>query len=468
MATLTLQFGQYGNQLGPAFFATMMDYLQRSGSGTDATPWFGQTSDGSIYAKALMIDMEPKAILKSCLGKNDVISGRFHYNARSAIFGQSGSGNNWAHGYMEHGPRELAKILEGIRKYTEELSTYIDGFFGILSLAGGTGSGLGSYVVSHIRDYYPKSAILCNCVVPFASGEVLTQQYNTSLSLASLIQEADGILLFGNDEATQIVKNQQSRLSGARPSLMQLNTVIGRTLAYNLAGLRKPVTDLLEQTVPSILYKLLAPRVVPSFTSVDSQHQTIRSIVSRCRQMMITGSPGDACMDWQQRLEDKNYFTRLVRSHVVVRSPDAEQFVSGYVNTDDYLQLKDVDPTILDSYTRAKQQDIKSQRQGVKDAYSMLMSSNFHDLYPYYRPGKSDYPISLRGENVREDTPPSAALILNGNIFSKTLSDLVLDMKARMQAGAYMWHYERFGVTPAVIKDALITLSQAIEDYTLK
>lgn len=173
-------------------------------------------------------------------------------------------------------------------------------------------------------------------------------------------------------------------------------------------------------------------------------------------------------MDWQQRLEDKNYFTRLVRSHVVVRSPDAEQFVSGYVNTDDYLQLKDVDPTILNSYTRAKQQDIKSQRQGVKDAYSMLMSSNFHDLYPYYRPGKSDYPISLRGENVREDTPPSAALILNGNIFSKTLSDLVLDMKARMQAGAYMWHYERFGVTPAVIKDALITLSQAIEDYTLK
>ncbi|EFO65501.1 Delta tubulin [Giardia lamblia P15] len=468
MATLTLQFGQYGNQLGPTFFATMMDYLRESGSSGDATPWFGQASDGSIYTKALMIDMEPKAILKSCLGKNDVIGGKFHYNARSAIFGQSGSGNNWAHGYMEHGPRELPKILESVRKYAEEANTYIDGFFGILSLAGGTGSGLGSYVISHLRDHYPKSAILCNCVVPFASGEVLTQQYNTSLSLASLIQEADGILLFGNDEAATIVKNQQSRLSGARPSLTQLNAVIGRTLAYNLSGLRRPVTDLLEQTVPSVLYKLLAPRVVPSFPSHDSQHQTLRSIVSRCRQMMITGSPGDTCMDWQQRLENRNYFTRLVRSHIVIRSPDAEQFVSGYVNTDEYLQLKDLDPAILNSYTRAKQQDIKSQRQGIKEAYSMLMQSNFYDLYPYYRPGKSDYPISLRGENLKEDVPPSAALVLNGNLFSGTLTSLVLDMKARMQAGAYMWHYERFGVTPTVIRDALITISQVIEDYTLK
>lgn len=61
--------------------------------------------------------------------------------------------------------------------------------------------------------------------------------------------------------------------------------------------------------------------------------------------------------------------------------------------------------------------------------------------------------------------PPSAALILNGNVFSRTLGDLVLDMKARMQAGAYMWHYERFGVTPTVIRDALITISQVIEDY---
>lgn len=468
MATLTLQFGQYGNQLGPSFFATMMEYLEESGSNGDATPWFGKASDDSIYAKALMIDMEPKAILKSCLGKNDVIGGKFHYNARSAIFGQSGSGNNWAHGYMEHGPRELAKILESVRKYAEETSTYIDGFFSILSLAGGTGSGLGSYVVSHLRDHYPKSAILCNCVVPFSSGEVLTQQYNTSLSLASLIQEADGILLFGNDEATQIIKNQQSRLSSARPSLMQLNTVIGRTLAYNLAGLQRPVTDLLEQTVPSMLYKLLAPRVIPSFASHNTQHQTLRSIVSRCRQMMITGSPGDACMDWQQRLEDRNYFTRLVRSHVVIRSPDAHKFVSGYVTTDDYLHLNDLDPGILNSYTRAKQQDIKSQRQSIKEAYSMLMLSDFHDLYPYYRPGESTYPVSLRGENVKEDTPPSAALVLNGNIFSRTINNLVLDMKARMQAGAYMWHYERFGVTPMVIKDALITLSQVIEDYTLK
>ena len=58
----------------------------------------------------------------------------------------SGAGNNWAHGHFEYGGRYREILYEKIRKEVERCDS-LQSFFLIHSIGGGTGSGLGSYIV---------------------------------------------------------------------------------------------------------------------------------------------------------------------------------------------------------------------------------------------------------------------------------------------------------------------------------
>ena len=66
-----------------------------------------------------------------------------------------GSGNNWAEGFCEHGPRNKEQILKALRHAVERCDS-LHGFLMIFSTGGGTGSGLGTYVLKLLADYYPK------------------------------------------------------------------------------------------------------------------------------------------------------------------------------------------------------------------------------------------------------------------------------------------------------------------------
>lgn len=57
-----------------------------------------------------------------------------------------------------------------------------------MSLAGGTGSGLGTHVTEMLRDLYSKAFIVNQVVAPYPSGEVIVQNYNSLLTLAHLYQ----------------------------------------------------------------------------------------------------------------------------------------------------------------------------------------------------------------------------------------------------------------------------------------
>lgn len=467
MATITLQFGQYGNQLGPTFFNTVLDYSQQLG--TDLSPWFDSVQgSAALTARAVLVDMEPKAIMRSCINNGAL---RFGYKGTRVVHGQSGSGNNWAYGYMVHGPREMGKIHNAIRKCSEACDR-VDSFFSISSLAGGTGSGLGSYVISHLRDEYPKNTILCNCVLPFAAGEVLTQQYNTSLSLATLLQEADGILLFGNDEATTIYQQSRKHQAGLlRPSLLELNDVIGHTLAYNVLGSKRPITDLIQDTVPSTLYKLLAPRCIPSKVTAETRNDAkLYMLASHCRQMMLTGSASDTCIDWTAKLEQNNFFQQLVKARVIFRAEDAQALTSGAVTTPAYLKLEDLPREQTAKMTRLQLQTLKGERLKMKEAYELLVTPDIERLFPrfYCNSRFGAYPIHLLGYPRGLSFGRSAGLVMNGNLFNDQLVNLTLDMTNRIRAGAYLWHYESFGVDKDVIYDSLMTLTQVIEDYKLK
>jgi tubulin gamma len=63
------------------------------------------------------------------------------------------------------------------------------------SISGGTGSGLGSYLLEQLRDKYPKKLLQTYSVFPDKEvSDVVVQPYNSVLTLKRLILEADSVV----------------------------------------------------------------------------------------------------------------------------------------------------------------------------------------------------------------------------------------------------------------------------------
>ena len=70
------------------------------------------------------------------------------------VFGQSGAGNNWAKGHYTEGAELVDSVLDVVRKESESCDC-LQGFQLAHSLGGGTGSGMGTLLISKIREEYP-------------------------------------------------------------------------------------------------------------------------------------------------------------------------------------------------------------------------------------------------------------------------------------------------------------------------
>lgn len=107
------------------------------------------------------------------------------------VFGQSGAGNNWAKGHYTEGAELVDSVLDVVRKEAEscdclqvcliflfkcEYTFYgsllnvaffsFQGFQLTHSLGGGTGSGMGTLLISKIREEYPDRIMNTYSVVP--------------------------------------------------------------------------------------------------------------------------------------------------------------------------------------------------------------------------------------------------------------------------------------------------------------
>ena len=80
------------------------------------------------------------------------------------IFGQTGAGNNWAKGHYKEGAELIDSVLDVVRKEADCLQ----GFQVTHSLGGGTGSGMGTLLVSKIREEYPDKIMETFSVIPSA------------------------------------------------------------------------------------------------------------------------------------------------------------------------------------------------------------------------------------------------------------------------------------------------------------
>lgn len=134
-----------------------------------------------------------------------------------------GAGNNWSLGYGS-GEREAEEILEKLDREADG-SDSLEGFMLLHSIAGGTGSGLGSFLLERLNDRYPKKLIQTYSVFPNNEemSDVVVQPYNSMLSLKRLTQNADCVVVLDNAALTRIACD---RLHIPNPTFAQTNQLV--------------------------------------------------------------------------------------------------------------------------------------------------------------------------------------------------------------------------------------------------
>ncbi|XP_072502988.1 tubulin delta chain isoform X2 [Notamacropus eugenii] len=212
MSIVTIQLGQCGNQIGyEVFDAICRDLNNTQGfcskrenevyQASCKEHFFNEEKSGVPIARALLIDMEPKVISQTLL--KAAHSSRWKYGQHSHFCQKQGSGNNWAYGYSVHGPKHEESIMNLIQKEVEKYDS-LRGFSTIMSMAGGTGSGLGAFLTQNLRDAYPNSFIINQVIWPYGTGEVIVQNYNSVLTLSHLYRSSDALLVHENDVVHKI------------------------------------------------------------------------------------------------------------------------------------------------------------------------------------------------------------------------------------------------------------------------
>lgn len=201
---LHVQAGQCGNQIGGKFWEVISDEHAITVDGSyegdqniqleRIRVFYNEASNGRYVPRAVLVDLEP--------GTMDATkSSRFGqlFRPDNFVFGQSGAGNCWAKGYYTDGAELIEQVLEVIRKEAEGCDC-LQGFQVTQSLGGGTGSGLGTLMISKVREEFPDRIMQTFSVFPSPKvSDTVVEPYNATLSVHQLVENADAVQVIDNE-----------------------------------------------------------------------------------------------------------------------------------------------------------------------------------------------------------------------------------------------------------------------------
>eukprot|EP00535_Pseudo-nitzschia_heimii_P006147 CAMPEP_0197185050 /NCGR_PEP_ID=MMETSP1423-20130617/11109_1 /TAXON_ID=476441 /ORGANISM="Pseudo-nitzschia heimii, Strain UNC1101" /LENGTH=447 /DNA_ID=CAMNT_0042636013 /DNA_START=110 /DNA_END=1453 /DNA_ORIENTATION=- len=237
-----VQAGQCGNQIGAKFWEVMSAEHGIDGSGSYVGDndlqlqrigvYFNEGQGGRYVPRAVLTDLEPGTM-------DSIRSGPYGslFRPDNFIFGQSGAGNNWAKGHYTEGAELVDSIMEAIRKEAEQCDV-LQGFQATHSMGGGTGSGMGTLLVSKMKEEYPDRIISTYSVIPSPKvSDTVVEPYNATLSIHQLVENADQCYALDN-EALYDICFRTLKLSN--PNYSDLNHLIANAITGTTCSLRFP------------------------------------------------------------------------------------------------------------------------------------------------------------------------------------------------------------------------------------
>merc|ERR1711957_353601 len=115
--------------------------------------YYNEATGGRYVPRAILMDLEPGTM-------DSVRAGPFGqlFRPDNFVFGQTGAGNNWAKGHYTEGAELIDSVLDVVRKEAEGCDC-LQGFQVTHSLGGGTGSGMGTLLISSPGPWTPSEPV---------------------------------------------------------------------------------------------------------------------------------------------------------------------------------------------------------------------------------------------------------------------------------------------------------------------
>jgi len=244
-----LQAGQAGNQIGSKFWEVISAEHEISTNGVfdennvieqskadilqeNVNVYFSEACGSRYVPRAIMLDLEPSVLDE--IYSSDIGS---LFKPDAAVRGASGAGNNWAKGHYTEGAELIDQALDCARKEVEDCDC-LQGFQLCHSIGGGTGSGMGTLLLSKLREEYPDRIMVSYPVFPSPKvSDVVVEPYNATLSIHQLIENADEVMVIDNEALHQICNKT---LKVPNPTFGDLNNLVSSVMAGVTCCLRFP------------------------------------------------------------------------------------------------------------------------------------------------------------------------------------------------------------------------------------
>jgi len=299
-----LQVGQCGNQIGGKFWATISEEHGIDQTGTykgdsdlqleRINVYYTEAQGGKYVPRAILVDLEP-GTMDAC--KASPYGALFRPD--NFVYGQSGAGNNWAKGHYTEGAELIDNVLDVVRKEAEACDC-LQGFQIAHSLGGGTGSGMGTLLLSKIREEYPDRMMCTFSVVPSPKvSDTVVEPYNATLSVHQLVENADEVMCIDNEALYDICFRT---LKLTTPSYGDLNHLVSQVMGGVTSSLRFPGqlnSDLRKLAVnlipfPRLHFFLVGFAPLTSRASKDYRPVSVPELVSQmfdAKNMMAACDP---------------------------------------------------------------------------------------------------------------------------------------------------------------------------------
>ena len=219
--------------------------------------YYNEATGGRYVPRAVLMDLEPGTMASVRAGPFGQL-----FRPDNFVFGQTGAGNNWAKGHYTEGAGEggvaagrararacpgagllcatqvgvplvrlhlpsptpappplcselIDSVLDVVRKEAESCDC-LQGFQITHSLGGGTGSGMGTLLISKIREEYPDRIMMTFSVCPSPKvSDTVVEPYNATLSVHQLVENADEVMVLDNEVRRGAGTGEGARGGGA-------------------------------------------------------------------------------------------------------------------------------------------------------------------------------------------------------------------------------------------------------------
>jgi tubulin beta len=239
---VSLQIGSCGNHIGTKFWEVVSDEHGVTSTGSfegesdiqaeRLNVYFNEGRGGRYTPRTVLVDLEPgtlDSVRSSQIGQL--------FNPEQFIFGSCGTGNNWAKGHYTEGAEVIDSVMDVIRKQAEGCDR-LQGFSTSHALGGGTGSGLGSLILTKVKEEYADRISSTFPVFPSRKvSDIVVEPYNVTLAMQALIESVELCIPLDNEGLYDLcIRN----LGLTNPAYGDLNHLVSLAMNGLTAGMRFP------------------------------------------------------------------------------------------------------------------------------------------------------------------------------------------------------------------------------------